>query len=181
MPTLIRTSNTLIAARDTIHGSQNTRRRHHPSFPRSLGRIIHGGQSNQSKWIGLRAWRIPAIHPREILLEARVATFEVSYRVDWKSLSRFSLRGLIQTPPISSTVNRDEAIRSIFKIIWFFFGNYYRYREAFSIKLMLHRCNCNYLYNYNGISRYIRYRLVVLVLKLIGSGIFHTFRWTPNH
>lgn len=129
------------------------------------------------------AWEhegFPRYTPERFFL--RVATFEVSYHIDWKSLSRFSLRGLIQTPPISSTVNRDEAIPSIFKIIWFFFfGNYYRYREAFSIKLMLYRCNCNYLYNYNGISRYIRYRLVVLVLKLMGSGIFHTFRWTRNH
>lgn len=70
-------------------------------------------------------------------------------------------------------MKRYEAFLKLFD---FSFGNYYRYREAFSIKLMLHRCNCNYLYNYNGISRYIRYRLVVVVLKLIGSGIFHTFR-----
>lgn len=57
VPALIRTTNTLIAARDTIHGSQNTR----PDHPSSivLPWTDHA-RSNQSKWIG----RIP----RQILL-----------------------------------------------------------------------------------------------------------------
>lgn len=88
VPTLIRTSNTLIAAaRDTIHGSQNTGRRpppppHRPSFPRPP---LHGSYArvNQIKVSELARERegFARDTPFEIsfsqTLEARVATASI--------------------------------------------------------------------------------------------------------
>lgn len=75
VPTLIRTSNTLIAAaRDTIHGSQNTGRRpppppHRPSFPRPP---LHGSYA-----------RVNQIKVSELAREhegfARDTPFEISF------------------------------------------------------------------------------------------------------
>lgn len=89
VPTLIRTSNTLIAAaRDTIHGSQNTGRRlpppppHRPSFPRPP---LHGSYArvNQIKVSELARERegfardTPLERSFSQTLEARVATASI--------------------------------------------------------------------------------------------------------